>query len=93
MSRRWWAHVALVVVGVAAVVWAFTLGSSPVIECRGVVMGPGDVCSNAEGTRVQTYEERLDAALSGRLVIGGVGTVLAGFGVALAAAERRRVAA
>lgn len=93
MSRRFWAHIALAVVGTVAVVWALTLGASPAIECRGVPMAPGDVCSNAQGTRVQTYAERLDAALAARPVVGGVGAVVAAFGVGLALSERRRVVA
>jgi len=90
LSRRFWGHVALAVVGTLAVVWALTLGASPSIECRGVPMAPGDVCSNAEGTRVQTYDERMDAAQAARPVIGGVGGLVAAFGVGLAVGERRR---
>lgn len=91
MSRRFWAHVGLAVVGVAAVLWALTLGAHPTIECRGVEMRPGDVCANAEGTRVQTYEERMTAHQQARPVVGGVGGVLAAFGVGLAVAQRRDV--
>lgn len=88
--RRLWAHVAMVVVGVLAVLWALTLGAHPTITCRDHVMQPGDVCVNAQGTRQQTYEERWDAAMDARPVVGGVGVLLAGFGAALAASEVRR---
>lgn len=88
--RRLGAHIALVVVGVAALIWALTLGGDPTIRCREVVMHPGDTCSNAQGTRVQTYQERFDAAQQARPVIGGVGVLVGGFGAALAAAEVRR---
>ena len=92
MTARFWGHVALAMVGAAAVLWALTLGASPAIECRGLPMGQGDVCSNAAGTKVQTYEERLVAAQAARPVVGGVGAVVAAFGVGLAVAERRRAA-
>lgn len=85
--RRLWAHVALALVGLLAAGWALTLSAQPTIMCRDDVMAPGDVCSNAEGTRVQTYEERWQAAQSARPVVGGVGAAVAVFGSALAAAE------
>lgn len=92
MSRRLWAHIALAVVGVAVVVWALATGLSPRIECRGVPMAPGDVCHNAEGTKVQTYDERLEALQHSTPVMVGTGLVIAAFGVGLALAERRRTA-
>lgn len=87
---RLWRHLVLVVVGLGAVVWVLTLGAQPTITCRDVVMAPGDVCANAQGTRVQTYQERLDAARDARPVIGGAGLALAGFGAHLCVAELRR---
>ena len=88
--RALWAHVALAVVGVAAVVWALTLAADPVITCRDVVMAPGGVCVNADGDRLQTYDERMAAAQQARPVVGGVGLVVAAFGTALGIAEVRR---
>lgn len=88
--RRIWVHVVLVLVGLAAVVWALTLGADPVIVCRDAVMRPGDVCANAVGTRTQTYEERWRTAQQARPVVGGVGLVAAGFGAVLAWGELRR---
>ena len=79
-------------VGVAVVVWALLTWFNPTIECRGVRMGPGDVCHNAEGTKVQTYDDRLDALRLSTPVMVGTGVVVAGFGAALAVADRRRTA-
>ena len=90
MKRQVWAHVALALVGLAAVVWSLTWGANPTIVCRDVVMTPGDVCVNAQGTRQQTYTERFDAAQHARPVIGGVGALVAGFGVVLAANQVKR---
>ena len=85
MNRDWrrWAHLALAAAGVAAVLWAVLLSANPTIWCRDQVMHPGQVCSNAQGTKVQTYEERFSAAQWARPVVGVVGLVVAGFGVAL----------
>lgn len=83
-------HVALAVVGVAAIVWALVWSATPTITCRGVVMQPGEVCANATGTRTQTYEERFAAAQQARPVIGGLGGVILVFGAGLAFAERRQ---
>ncbi len=83
----------LALVGLAAVVWALTVSAHPTILCRDVVMTPGSVCPNAEGTRTQTFEERFAASQQARPVVGGVGALLAGFGATLAvhsARERRR---
>lgn len=88
MRRTILAHAALIVVGLAALVWALTAGT-PEITCRDQVMGPGDVCVNAQGTKQQTYEERVAAHHNARPVVGGVGVVLAAFGGALAFGEVR----
>lgn len=88
--RKVWAHVALLVVGLGAVVWALTLSAEPTIRCRDAVMAPGDVCANADGDRVQTYEERLAAAQQARPVVGAVGAVVVAFGAGLVVAEVRR---
>ena len=84
------AHAALALVGLLAVVWTLTIGAHPQITCRGEVMGPGDVCVNADGGRQQTYEERYAAAQSARPVVGVVGGAVAAFGIALLLMERRR---
>lgn len=89
MRGRLARHAALALLGLLGVLWALTLGANPVITCHEVVMRPGDVCANADGTRTQTYQERWDAAQGARPVVGGVGLVVAGFGVALLRAEWR----
>ncbi|MCW3156829.1 hypothetical protein [Micropruina sonneratiae] len=86
---RQWAHLALAAVGVAAVLWALVLGAHPTIWCRDQVMQPGQTCSNAQGTKVQTYEERFSAAQWARPVVGGVGLAVTGFALALYRGGRR----
>lgn len=83
-------HVALLLLGLFGVVWAFTWGANPTIVCRDVVMQPGDVCTNAEGTRTQTYEERFAAAQAARPVMGIVGGVVAAFAGGLIVLDRRQ---
>ncbi|MBP8918199.1 MAG: hypothetical protein KBG85_00680 [Micropruina sp.] len=94
-GRNWrgWTHLALATAGVVAVLWAVALSANPTIWCREQVMQPGQVCANAQGTKIQTYEERVNAAQSARPVIGVVGVVVAGFGLLLWRGERRKVAA
>lgn len=95
-TRNWrqWAHLTLAAAGVVAVLWAVVLGANPTIWCRDQVMRPGQTCTNADGNKVQTYEERFSAAQWARPVVGVVGLAVAGFGVALYRGGRRtRVAA
>ncbi len=89
MRRRLLLHVVLGVLGLLGPVWALTLGAHPVVMCHDVVMAPGDVCANAEGTRVQTYQERWDAAQQARPVVGVVGAVVAVFAGGWVGAELR----
>jgi len=88
-GRRQWAHLALAAVGLAAVVWAVLLSANPTIWCRDQVMHAGQVCRNAEGTKVQTYEERFSAEQWSRPVVGVVGAALTGFAVVLFRGGRR----
>ncbi|MFT4295415.1 MAG: hypothetical protein QM582_08380 [Micropruina sp.] len=94
-GRGWrqWAHLALAVAGLVAVLYAVVLGANPTIWCREQVMQPGQVCSNAQGTKVQTYEERVSAAQWARPVIGVVGVAVTGFALVLWRGGRRNVAA
>ena len=89
MRRRLVLHAVLTLLGLLGVVWALTLGANPTITCREVVMRPGEVCANADGSRTQSYQERWDAAQGARPVVAGVGLSVAVFGVALWRAERR----
>lgn len=73
----------------AAVLWAVLLSANPTIWCRDQVMQPGEVCTNAQGTRVQTYEERWNAAQWARPVVAVVGSAVAGFGLVLYRGGRR----
>ena len=88
--KRAIAHGILSAAGVLALGWSLTLGANPTIACREVTMQPGDVCTNAQGTKIQTYEERMEAAQQARPVIGGVGAAVALFGGVLIAGERRK---
>lgn len=94
-GRGWrqWAHLALAAAGLAAVLWAVVLGANPTIWCREQVMRPGQVCSNAQGTKVQTYEERVSAAQWARPVVGVVGAGVTAFALVLWRGGRRTVAA
>lgn len=91
--RRFAAQFVLALMGLAAVVWALTVSANPTITCRDVVMTPGTVCPNAQGTLTQTYEQRFSTSQQARPVVAGVGILVAGFGATLAvhtARARRR---
>ena len=90
MSRRLVGHLVVVVIGLAVAVWAVANLLTPSIACRGVPMGPGDVCANAEGTKIQTYEDRLEALRFSTPVMVGAGVLVAAFGAGLGVAEIRR---
>ena len=80
----------LLLAGLAAVVYALTLGGSPEIRCRGVAMTPESVCVKADGSAGQTYAQRLATRQSARPVVAGVGLLVTGFGTALLVADLRR---
>ncbi len=84
------AHVVLLLVGLVAVGYAFTLGGTGEIRCRDAVMTPGSVCVKADGSEGQSYEQRLATRRSARPVVAGVGVLVAGFGAALLVADLRR---
>ncbi|MFT3862081.1 hypothetical protein [Micropruina sp.] len=90
MNRGWrsWAQLALAAAGLAAVLWAVLLGANPTIWCRDQVMHAGQVCVNAQGTKVQTYEERYSAAQWARPVVGVVGVAVTGFALVLWRGQR-----
>lgn len=95
MARRL-AHAFLALAGVALVVWAFLF--TPTVTCRGVVMGPGDVCakntfSELNSSAVQSYEQRLQAAQQSQPVLVGLGVVVALFGSALLLLDLRKAQA
>ncbi|MFT3889264.1 MAG: hypothetical protein QM713_14025 [Arachnia sp.] len=72
---------AFVVAGLAVAVWAAASWAAPTVSCRGVEMGPGDVCRQTgftgdESGKIRTYEESLNS-LRQQAPFG----VLAGLGV------------
>lgn len=88
-------NAALLVVGLAAVLWPLTIGANPSVQCRGVEMRPGDVCTKSEidGSnqgKTQTYDQRLATANQAKPVIIGVGAVVMVFAGGLLIAELRR---
>ena len=89
-ARRRVAHLLLALVGVLIVLYPFTLGAHPTPTCRGVQLQPWQTCSKADGSAVQTYEERLATARNATPVIVGVDLLVAGFGTALFVGDVRR---
>lgn len=77
------AQILLIMAGVLVTVFPFTLGAHAELTCRSVVMRPGDGCPKADGSAVQTYEQRLAARTSARPVIAGLGLLVTAFGTAL----------
>lgn len=81
---------AFVVASLALAAWGVSTWVSPSTQCRGVEMGPGDVCSYSSYTdtgteRTQTYEERIAGARQSGPVVVLLGLAAAGFGVLVAA--------
>lgn len=86
--------VLVTVVGLVLLWWGVVVMGSPTISCRGVEMGPGDVCHKSTFTAthtdtVQTYEQRRRAVAQSRPTVIGLGAATASFGVALTAATLR----
>lgn len=84
------AHLLLVVAGLLAIAYPFTLGAATTPTCRGAVMTPGSLCLKADGSQGQTYEQRQATRRSARPVIVGVGVLVSVFGVTLLVSDRRR---
>ncbi len=81
-----WAFVAA---ALALTAWGASTWVSPSTQCRGVQMGPGDVCSYSSYTdtgtdRTQTYEERIAASRQSGPVVVVLGLAAASFGAVLA---------
>lgn len=76
-------NLAMVVIGLLVVLYPLTLGGTAPITCRGIVMVPGDRCAKADGSAVQTYEQRDATRRAAAPVMVGVGLLVAGFGTAL----------
>lgn len=89
-TRPWrrWAHLALVLAGLAVLVYGVVSVANPSITCRGVQMHPGDVCHKNDfgklgSDQVQSYEQRLHAARLSQPVVVVMGAAVALFGLSL----------
>jgi len=91
VTARRLAHLLLAVAGLLVAIYPFTLGADPTPTCRGVEMQPGQTCSKADGSAVQTYDERLTATRNATPVIVGVGVLVTTFGTALLVGDLRKV--
>jgi hypothetical protein len=87
--RRTVANLGLVVVGLLIMAYPLTVGASAPLSCRGVIMQPGDVCPKADGSAVQTYEQRAQARRTAAPVVLVIGLLVAGFGGTLLIMDRR----
>ena len=90
LTRRRVAHLLFALAGVLIVLYPFTLGAHPTPTCRGVQLQPGQMCSKADGSAQQTYEQRLATAKSATPVIVSAGVLVAAFGAGLFVADVRR---
>ncbi|HMR49896.1 MAG TPA: hypothetical protein PKE40_12630 [Arachnia sp.] len=82
-----------VAVALAIMAWGVVSWASPGATCRGVQMGPGDVCGYMSRTstvtdREQTYEERIASARASAPVIVATGAAALVFGAVLIRKER-----
>lgn len=84
------AHLLLAAAGLLVALSPVMLGSATSVTCRGVEMRPGDTCAKADGSAVQTYEDRVAAARNATPVVVGVGLLVAVFGTGLLLADVRR---
>lgn len=80
---------AFVVASLALAAWGVATWVAPSTQCRGVEMGPGDVCSYSSYTntgteKTQTYEERIAGARQSGPVVVVLGLAAAGFGTFVA---------
>ena len=78
-----------VIAGVALVLWGIAILINPTTSCRGVEMGPGDVCHYSsytaeETSKTQTYEERIATVRQQVPFIVGVGVLITAFGIVVA---------
>ena len=89
-TRTRLAHLVLLLAGLAALVYALTLGGSPTLRCHDALMTPGSVCQKADGSEGQTYEQRVATRRAAQPVVAGLGVLVAGFGAALLVADLRR---
>lgn len=78
-----------VLAGLALVAWGVVTVVAPSASCRGVEMQPGDTCSyhardDVNTERLQSYEQRIEAARGQGPTVIVVGALAAAFGVFVA---------
>lgn len=79
---------AFIVAGLAVAVWGIVGWVAPSTSCRGVEMGPGDVCAvsnltNEDTGSVQRYEDRIAVARQQAPFGVAAGLGMAAFGLVL----------
>lgn len=84
---------AFVVAGLAVAVWGVVSWAAPSTSCRGIEMGPGDVCeysslTNEQGGKVQRYEDRIAIARQQAPFAVAAGLGMVAFGVVVARQQR-----
>ncbi|HEY5821027.1 MAG TPA: hypothetical protein VIT20_03560 [Propionibacteriaceae bacterium] len=84
------AHVVMIVLGLLVLTYPWTFGAASAVSCRGAVMQPGDTCSKADNSGVQTYEQRAADRANATPVIVVVGLLVSGFGTSLLVTDVRR---
>ncbi|MDN6480984.1 hypothetical protein [Acidipropionibacterium jensenii] len=97
-GRSWWRvclDAAVVAVGVVILVWGTVVLTHPTLTCRGVEMGPGDVCHKSSYTSlrtdtVQSYEQRRRAVAQSRPTVIVLGAVVTVFGAGMLTRRLRR---
>lgn len=90
MTGRRIGHLVVILVGLLILAYPFTLGATVDVNCYGRPLQPGQSCPKADGSRGQTYEQRVADARAAEPVVLTVGAVVAGFGVALLVLDLRR---
>lgn len=86
-----WAFVAA---SLALTAWGVVSYVNPGSDCRGVPMGPGDVChyssrTDEQTTQTQTYEERVATVRQQVPFVIGLGVMMTAFGVVVAVRSGR----
>lgn len=84
---------AFVVAGLAVAVWGVVSWAAPSTSCRGIEMGPGDVCeysslTNEQGGKVQRYEDRIAIARQQAPFAVAAGLGMVAFGAVVARQQR-----
>jgi len=89
-GRNRLARIAPFVVGLVIIIGAVLVLVDPAPSCRGQAMRPGSTCAKTDGSEFQTYDQRVDAARLGGVIMLGTGIAVIVFGGALTLVARRR---